>query len=510
MTDPNVPSRPIQKVLVANRGEIAVRVLRTCHEQGLNTVAVYSTPDRSAPHVRRADEAYHIGPAEAAQSYLDPEAILEAARRSGADAIHPGYGFLSENAAFAEACADAGVHFVGPPPEAIRAMGDKTAARQLMEEAGVPMAPGTTDAVASTEEGEEIAEEIGYPVLIKAAAGGGGKGMRIVHEPEHFAGAMDRAQGEAASSFGDGRVFIEKYIEEPRHIEFQILADHHGNTVHLFERECSIQRRHQKVIEEAPSSVLTPAVRREMGEAAVAAAESCGYRNAGTVEFLVDADLNYYFMEMNTRLQVEHPVTEWITGVDLVAEQLRVAQGEKLGYGTDDLSINGHAIESRVYAEDPASGFLPDPGPLKRHSAPSGFGVRVDAGVEEGGEVLIHYDPMISKLTTWGRDRPAAIDRMVRALDEYEVASMATTIPFCRFAMQHEGFRNGDFTTHFVDEEFDPAALQPEDAEHDALAALAATLYYAHTQEDDAPPVATLSDGANGRSPWRHRRRHAS
>ena len=510
MTDPNVPSRPIQKVLVANRGEIAVRVLRTCHEQGLNTVAVYSTPDRSAPHVRRADEAYHIGPAEAAQSYLDPEAILEAARRSGADAIHPGYGFLSENADFAEACAEAGVHFVGPPPEAIRAMGDKTAARQLMEEAGVPMAPGTTDAVASTEEGEEIAEEIGYPVLIKAAAGGGGKGMRIVHEPEHFAGAMDRAQGEAASSFGDGRVFIEKYIEEPRHIEFQILADHHGNTVHLFERECSIQRRHQKVIEEAPSSVLTPEVRREMGEAAVAAAESCGYRNAGTVEFLVDADLNYYFMEMNTRLQVEHPVTEWITGVDLVAEQLRVAQGEKLGYGTDDLSINGHAIESRVYAEDPASGFLPDPGPLKRHSAPSGFGVRVDAGVEEGGEVLIHYDPMISKLTTWGRDRPAAIDRMVRALDEYEVASMATTIPFCRFAMQHEGFRNGDFTTHFVDEEFDPAALQPEDAEHDALAALAATLYYAHTQEDDAPPVATLSDGANGRSPWRHRRRHAS
>ena len=505
MTDPDVSSRPIEKVLVANRGEIAVRVLRTCHEQGLNTVAVYSTPDRSAPHVRRADEAYHIGPAEAAQSYLDPEAILEAARRSGADAIHPGYGFLSENAAFAEACAEAGVHFVGPPPEAIRAMGDKTAARQLMKDAGVPMAPGTTDAVASTEEGEEIAEEIGYPVLIKAAAGGGGKGMRIVHEPEHFAGAMDRAQGEAASSFGDGRVFIEKYIEEPRHIEFQILADHHGSTVHLFERECSIQRRHQKVIEEAPSSVLTPAVRREMGEAAVAAAESCGYRNAGTVEFLVDADLNYYFMEMNTRLQVEHPVTEWVTGVDLVAEQLRVAQGEALGYTTDDLSINGHAMESRVYAEDPASNFLPDPGPLKRHSAPSGVGVRVDAGVEEGGEVLIHYDPMISKLTTWGRDREAAIDRMIRALDEYEVASMATTIPFCRFAMEHEGFRAGDFTTHFVDEEFDPAALQLEDPERDELAALAATLYYAGTQSEEAPTIA--ANGQGGQSPWRRRRR---
>jgi propionyl-CoA carboxylase alpha chain len=493
---------------VANRGEIAVRVLRTCHEQGLDTVAVYSTPDRSAPHVRRADEAYPIGPAEASASYLDQEKILNVAQRSGADAIHPGYGFLSENASFAKACADAGVHFVGPPPEAIRAMGDKTAARELMKDAGVPMAPGTTDAVQSTSEGERIADEIGYPVLIKAAAGGGGKGMRIVHEPKNFAGAMDRAQGEAESAFGDGRVFVEKYIEEPRHIEFQILADRHGNTIHFFERECSIQRRHQKVIEEAPSSVLTPEVRREMGEAAVAAAEACGYCNAGTVEFLVDTDLNYYFMEMNTRLQVEHPVTEWVTGVDLVAEQLRVAQGEELGYTTGDLSIHGHAIESRVYAEDPASNFLPDPGPLKRHSEPSGVGVRVDAGVEEGSEVLIHYDPMISKLTTWGRDRKAAIDRMIRALDEYEVASMATTIPFCRFAMQHEGFREGDFTTHFVDEEFDPSVLQLDDPERDELAALAATLYYAETQSEEAPKIA--ADGQGEQSPWRRRRRHAS
>ncbi|MFP4228611.1 MAG: acetyl-CoA carboxylase biotin carboxylase subunit [Salinivenus sp.] len=510
MTDSAVSTRPIETVLVANRGEIAVRVLRTCHERGLHTVAVYSTPDRCAPHVRLADEAYHIGPAEAGQSYLDQEAILAVAERSGADAIHPGYGFLSENASFAEACAAAGVHFVGPPPEAIRAMGDKTAARQLMETAGVPMAPGTTDAVASTEAGEEIAAEIGYPVLIKAAAGGGGKGMRIVHEPENFSGAMDRAQGEAGSAFGDDRVFIEKYIEEPRHIEFQILADHHGNTVHLFERECSIQRRHQKVIEEAPSSVLTPEVRREMGEAAVAAAESCGYRNAGTVEFLVDKDLNYYFMEMNTRLQVEHPVTEWVTGVDLVAEQLRVAQGEALGYTTDDLSMNGHAIESRIYAEDPASNFLPDPGPLKRHAPPSGFGVRVDAGVEEGGEVLIHYDPMISKLTTWGRDRTTAIDRMIRALDEYEVAGMATTIPFCRFAMRHEGFRDGDFTTHFVDEQFDPQALAVEDPERDRLAALAATLYYAQTQEADAPEIESGANGQGRLSPWRRRRRSVS
>jgi len=507
MTDSPVSTRPIQTVLVANRGEIAVRVLRTCHDSGLDTVAVYSDPDRAAPHVRRADEAYRVGPAAAAASYLDQEAILEVAQRSGADAIHPGYGFLSENADFAEACADAGVHFVGPPPEAIRAMGDKTAARELMAEAGVPMAPGTTDAVADAEEGAAVAEEIGYPVLIKAAAGGGGKGMRIVREPDNFAGAMERARGEAASSFGDGRVFVEKYIEAPRHVEFQILADHHGHTIHLFERECSIQRRHQKVIEEAPSSVLTPEVRREMGAAAVAAAEACGYQNAGTVEFLVDRDLNYYFMEMNTRLQVEHPVTEWITGVDLVAEQLRVAQGEELGYTTEDLSINGHAVESRVYAEDPASNFLPDPGPLRRHAAPSGFGVRVDAGVEEGGEVLVHYDPMISKLTTWGRDRAAAIDRMVRALDEYEVAGMATTIPFCRFAMTHEGFRDGTFTTHFVDDEFDPSVLQADDAEHEALAALAATLYYARTQEEDAPEIASVEDGHSGLSPWRRRRR---
>jgi propionyl-CoA carboxylase alpha chain len=494
---------------VANRGEIAVRVLRTCHEQGLRTVAVYSTPDRSSPHVRLADEAYHIGPAPATESYLDQDTILDVAQRSGADAIHPGYGFLSENATFAEACADAGVHFVGPPPEAIRAMGDKTAARQLMEDAGVPMAPGTTDAVADADDGAVIAEEIGYPVLIKAAAGGGGKGMRIVHDPTNFEAAMERAQGEAGSAFGDNRVFIEKYIEEPRHIEFQILADHHGNTIHLFERECSIQRRHQKVIEEAPSSILTPEVRREMGEAAVAAAESCGYQNAGTVEFLVDNDLNYYFMEMNTRLQVEHPVTEWITGVDLVAEQLRVAQGKELRFGTEDLSIDGHAIESRIYAEDPASNFLPDPGPLKRHAAPSGVGVRVDAGVEEGGKVLIHYDPMISKLTTWGSDREAAIDRMIRALDEYEVAGMSTTIPFCRFAMEHDGFRQGDFTTHFVDEEFDPTALRLDDPERDELAALAATLYYRETQEEEAPTIAS-TNGQAEQSPWRRRRRHAS
>jgi propionyl-CoA carboxylase alpha chain len=506
MTDAPVPSRPIDTVLVANRGEIAVRVMRTCRERGIRTVAVYSDPDRSAPHVRRADAAYRIGPAAAADSYLDQERILAVAEASGADAVHPGYGFLSENASFAEACAEAGVTFIGPPPEAIRAMGDKTAARQLMTEAGVPMAPGTTDAVAGAEEGAAIAADIGYPVLIKAAAGGGGKGMRVVHEPDRFERAMEMAQSEAESSFGDGRVFIEKYIQEPRHVEFQILADRHGNTLHLFERECSIQRRHQKVVEEAPSSVLTPEVREAMGEAAVAAAEACGYVNAGTVEFLVDADLNYYFMEMNTRLQVEHPVTEWVTGVDLVGEQLRVAQGEELGYAQDDLSINGHAVECRVYAEDPASNFLPDPGPLHRHQAPSGLGVRVDAGVEEGGEVLIHYDPMISKVTAWGPTRTAAIDRMQRALGEYEIAGVTTTIPFCQFAMAHEGFREGRFSTHFVDDAFSPDALTVEDPERDELAALAATLYYAEQQEDDAPAVSTDGSSGNG-SPWRLRRR---
>jgi propionyl-CoA carboxylase alpha chain len=504
MTDSRGAQRTLRKVLVANRGEIAVRVMRTCRERGIETVAVYSDPDRSSPHVRMADEAYAIGPAAASESYLVQEKILDVARRSGADAVHPGYGFLSENAAFAEACADAGVVFIGPPPEAIRAMGDKTAARQLMKEAGVPMAPGTTDAVSSTDEGAEVAEGIGYPVLIKAAAGGGGKGMRIVHEPNAFERSMEMAQSEAQSAFGDGRVFIEKYIEEPRHIEFQILADDHGSTIHLFERECSIQRRHQKVIEEAPSSILTPELREEMGRAAIAAAESCGYRNAGTVEFLVDADGHFYFMEMNTRLQVEHPVTEWITGVDLVAEQLRVAEGKPLSISQEDLSINGHSVECRVYAEDPASGFLPDPGPLHRHAAPSGFGVRVDAGVEEGGDVLIHYDPMISKLTSWGRTREAAIDRMSRALDEYEISGVQTTIPFCQFAMGHDAFRSGQFSTHFVDQHFTPDALSVDEEARDRLAALAATLYVAEQEDETAPALA--ANGAPSRSPWKNRR----
>jgi propionyl-CoA carboxylase alpha chain len=506
MTDSQVESRKISKVLIANRGEIAVRVMRTCQELGIDTVAVYSDPDRPAPHVRMADEAYNIGPAAANQSYLVQEKILDVAAKSGADAIHPGYGFLSENADFAEACADAGVIFIGPTPDAIRAMGDKTAARQLMEEAGVPMAPGTTDAVADADEGERVAGKIGYPVLIKAAAGGGGKGMRVVDNEASFRRSMEMAQSEATSAFGDGRVFIEKYIQQPRHIEFQILADAHGNTIHLFERECSIQRRHQKVIEEAPSSILTPELREEMGRAAIAAAESCGYRNAGTVEFLVDAAGDFYFMEMNTRLQVEHPVTEWITGVDLVEQQIRVAEGKELEIKQEDLSIHGHSVECRVYAEDPASNFLPDPGPLHRHAAPSGFGVRVDSGVEEGGEVLIHYDPMISKLTSWGRDRDAAIRRMVRALDEYEIAGVQTTIPFCRFALEHEAFRTGTFSTHFVDEHFAPSDLSVDAESRDDLAALAATLYAAANGEESSSPQHG-GDGVPAPSAWKARRR---
>ena len=492
----------IKKVLVANRGEIALRVMRTCKECGIATVAVFSEPDRTAPHVRYADEAYPIGPAASSESYLVQEKILAVAGESSADAVHPGYGFLSENADFADACARAGLIFIGPPSAAIRAMGDKTAARLLMEQAGVPMAPGTTDAVNDVAEAARVAKDIGFPVLVKAAAGGGGKGMRIVERTDEFERTMAAAQREALSAFGDGRVFIEKYIEHPRHIEFQILADHHGNVVHLFERECSIQRRHQKVIEEAPSAILTPALRARMGEAAVDAARTCGYQNAGTVEFLVDADLNFYFMEMNTRLQVEHPVTEGITGLDLVGEQIRLAEGAPLGYTQRDLSIHGHAVECRVYAEDPANKFLPDPGRLLRHAPPSGFGVRVDAGVEEGGEVQIHYDPMISKLITWGRSREEAVRRMRRALDEYDVAGVRTTIPFCRFVMDDPGFCAGRFSTHFVADHFDPAALTPDDAALDEAAAIAATLF--HTSR--RLPSTKMSENGVADSRWLRRK----
>ncbi len=466
--------QPIRKLLVANRGEIAVRVMRTCRERGIRTVAVYSEADKKALHVRMADEAYCVGSAPSSESYLVQEKILDVAKKANVDAIHPGYGFLSENASFAEACAAAGITFIGPPPNAIRTMGDKTEARLLMQQANVPMAPGTPDAIEDEAEAMKAAEEIGYPVLVKAAAGGGGKGMRVVEKPEDFESALRGAQSEARNAFGDDRVFIEKYLTGPRHIEFQVLADTHGNVVHLFERECSIQRRHQKVIEEAPSSVLTPELRAAMGEAAVKAAEACGYVGAGTVEFLFD-DGAFFFLEMNTRLQVEHPVTELITGLDLVAEQIRIAEGEELGYTQDDLSIYGHAVECRVYAEDVVAGFLPDPGLLLRHRQPSGFGVRVDAGVEEGDEVPVFYDPMISKLCAWAPTREAAIARMDRALAEYDIAGVQTTIPFCRFVMQSEAFRSGDFDTGFVGKHFNAEDLAPS-ADLQRVAVVAAGL----------------------------------
>ena len=480
--------------------------MRTCRERGLATVAVYSDADAGALHVRLADEAVRVGPAPSADSYLVAERILDAARATGADAVHPGYGFLSENAAFAEACAEAGITFIGPPPEAIRQMGDKTAARGLMREAGVPMAPGTTDAIADPAEAERVAGEIGYPVLVKAAAGGGGKGMRVVERPEDFRAGFDRATSEATSAFGDGRVYVEKFLVGPRHVEMQVLADTHGNVVHLFERECSIQRRHQKVVEEAPSAVLTPALREAMGEAAVTAARACGYVGAGTVEFLVDAPgadgvRPFYFLEMNTRLQVEHPVTEAITGLDLVAEQLRIAEGEPLGYAQADVACHGHAVECRVYAEDVGAGFLPAPGPLVRHRPPGGPGVRVDAGVEEGDTVPVYYDPMISKLTTWAPTRSAAIARMDRALAEYDVAGVPTTIPFCRFVMQSEAFRSGDFDTGFVDHEFSPADLAPTDADVRAALVAAGLVSLA---ERPAPAHATPSAPVASR--WRMRR----
>lgn len=499
--------RPITTLLIANRGEIAVRIIRTCRELGIRSVAVYSEADQRALHVRMADEAWPIGAAPASESYLVAEKILAVAAACGADAIHPGYGFLSESADFADACTEAGFLFVGPPAAAIRQMGDKTAARALMEQAGVPMAPGTVDAIEDPDEAVRTAEAIGFPVLIKAAAGGGGKGMRIVRSAADMADALMTASREAYSAFGNGRVFIEKYIDEPRHIEIQIMADTHGNVVHLFERECSIQRRHQKVIEEAPSCVLTPDMRSRMGEAAIRAARSCGYVGAGTVEFLLDTDGAFYFMEMNTRLQVEHPVTECITGLDLVAQQIRVAEGHALTFAQDDLHINGHAIECRIYAEDPSAGFLPGPGTLLVHAPPSGPGVRLDSGVEEGSEIPLHYDPMISKLTTWGATREQAVARMARALDEYEVAGVPTTIGFCRFVMHHEAFVSGAFSTHFVDHHFTPEALQISDDTMRENMAIAAALYVDKYHHAASQAVGERNPSSGGFNPWRQQRR---
>ncbi|MCU0442111.1 MAG: acetyl-CoA carboxylase biotin carboxylase subunit [Bacteroidia bacterium] len=467
----------IQKILVANRGEIALRVMRTAKEMGIKTVAVFSEADRNALHVRYADEAVCIGPAPSNQSYLQMDTILEVCRTLKVDAIHPGYGFLSENAVFARKVQEAGITFIGPSAEAMEIMGSKLGAKAAVKAFGVPMVPGTDTAIQDVKAAKEIATQIGYPVLIKASAGGGGKGMRVVMEAAEFEQQVQLAMSEAQSAFGDGSVFIEKYVGSPRHIEFQILGDSHGNIVHLFERECSIQRRHQKLVEEAPSSCLTPEVRKAMGEAAVNVAKACNYTGAGTVEFLVDEKLNFYFLEMNTRLQVEHPVTEQIVGLDLVKEQIRVANGEPLGYTQNDLEMRGHAIELRVCAEDPANQFLPDIGTLKTYTVPQGLGVRVDDSFEAGMAIPIHYDPMIAKLITFGKTRDEAIQRMIRAIDDYHISGIETTLSFGKFAMQHPAFVSGNFDTKFIERYFKPELLPQTEVADEIMAFAAGSLF---------------------------------
>jgi acetyl-CoA carboxylase biotin carboxylase subunit len=441
----------VRKILVANRGEIAVRILRACREMEIPSVAVYSEADRGAWHVRLADEAQPVGPAPSRESYLRIDHILEAARRSGADAVHPGYGFLAENAGFAAACEEAGLVFIGPRSETIHLMGEKTSARREAVAAGVPVVPGTLEPIDDPADLRREAERIGFPVMLKAAAGGGGKGLRLVTEAALLPAAVDRARGEALSAFGDGRLYLEKAVVRPRHVEIQVLADHHGGAVHLFERECSIQRRHQKVVEESPSPFVTPELRREMGALAVSLVQRVGYRNAGTLEFLVDAERRPYFLEMNTRLQVEHPVTEMVTGLDIVKLQIRVAGGERLPFRQEDLVQKGHAIECRVYAEDPDQGFLPSPGRITRLRVPSGPGIRDDSGVLEGDEVPIHYDPMVSKLVAHGADRAEAMARMRRALAEYRVLGIRTTLPFFERVLRDPAFVRGDFDTGYVE-----------------------------------------------------------
>jgi acetyl-CoA carboxylase, biotin carboxylase subunit len=461
----------INKILVANRGEIALRVMRSAREMGIKTVAVFSEADRNALHVRYADECVCIGPPPSSESYLKMDKIINAAKHTGADAIHPGYGFLSEHAGFAQKCEDAGLIFIGPSPAAIELMGSKLAAKAAVAGFNVPLVPGTSEPISDVEAAKKIAREIGYPVLIKASAGGGGKGMRIVEHESDFQSQMERAISEATSAFGDGSVFIEKYITRPRHIEFQIFGDKHGNVIHMFERECSIQRRHQKVVEEAPSSVLSEDKRKRMGEAAINVAKACGYFGAGTVEFILDEKLEFYFLEMNTRLQVEHPVTEMITGLDLVKLQIKIAAGEEMLVRQSDLMMHGHAIEVRVYAEDPASNFLPDIGNLRTYKRPQGHGVRVDDGFEQGMDIPYHYDPMIAKLICHGANREEAIEKMIRAIEEFEITGLETTLSFCDFVMKHKAFRSGKFDTNFVQNHFQPSLLQRSDKEDAALIA---------------------------------------
>ncbi|MBJ7881084.1 acetyl-CoA carboxylase biotin carboxylase subunit [Gelidibacter salicanalis] len=473
----------MKKILIANRGEIAIRVMKTAKRMGIKTVAVYSTADRNSPHVRFADEAVLIGEAPSNQSYLRGDKIIDVAKSLNVDAIHPGYGFLSENADFAEACEANNIIFIGPKSKAIRIMGSKLAAKDAVKHYDIPMVPGIDQAITDVEKAKAIADDIGYPILIKASAGGGGKGMRVVEKASELESQMKRAISEATSAFGDGSVFIEKYVSSPRHIEIQIMADTHGNTIHLFERECSIQRRHQKVVEEAPSSVLTLELRHKMGEAAIKVAQACDYVGAGTVEFLLDERLNFYFLEMNTRLQVEHPVTELITNTDLVELQIRVARGEVLPLKQEDLKIKGHAMELRVYAEDPLNDFLPSVGNLEVYRLPIGDNIRVDNGFEEGMDIPIYYDPMLAKLITYGATRAEAIEEMLNAISNYHIEGIETTLPFGTFVFEHEAFRSGDFNTHFVKKYFSPENIKAHRQEEAHLAALIAVRQYLEDQK---------------------------
>lgn len=491
----------MKKILVANRGEIALRIMRTIRKMGIKSVAVYSEADRHSPHVLFADEAVCLGPAPSSQSYLNGDKIIQFCKELGVDGIHPGYGFLSENADFAQKVEDAGINFIGPGPEAMRIMGSKLAAKECVKHYNIPMVPGIDRAIDDVELAIQIANEIGYPVLIKASAGGGGKGMRIVDRAADMQEQMERAISEAKSSFGDGSVFIEKYVSSPRHIEVQVVADKHGNVIHGFERECSIQRRHQKVVEETPSAIITPELRQKIGDAAVMVARSCNYTSTGTVEFLMDDKLNFYFLEMNTRLQVEHPVSEMITGLDLVEQQIRIARGEKLAFTQDDLKLNGHAIELRVYAEDPLNNFLPSIGTLTKYQVPSGEGIRVDDGYEEGMSIPIYYDPMIAKLVVHGKTRTEAIQKMLQAIKDFKIEGVATTLPFGKFVFEHEAFFSGNFDTHFVKNYYSPEKILEKQKLNAEIAALAALKYY-FDQQNQLRPVENKSTS------WKRRLAH--
>ncbi|SFR60664.1 acetyl-CoA carboxylase biotin carboxylase subunit [Maribacter stanieri] len=489
----------MKKVLIANRGEIALRIMKTAQKMGIKTVAVYSEVDRHSPHVKFADEAVLLGPAPSSESYLVMEKVINAAKGTGADGIHPGYGFLSENVAFAQMVEDNGITFIGPKPHAIKVMGNKLAAKEAVRDYDIPMVPGIEEAITDVALAEKVAKQIGFPILIKASAGGGGKGMRVVENLKDLPEQMQRAISEAQAAFGDGSVFIEKYVGSPRHIEIQVLADTYGNIVHLFERECSVQRRHQKVVEEAPSAVLTPEIRNAMGEAAIKVARACDYVGAGTVEFLLDEQKNFYFLEMNTRLQVEHPVSELISGIDLVEQQIKVARGEKLAFTQKDLKIKGHALEVRVYAEDPLADFIPSIGTLSTYKTPVGDGIRVDDGFEEGMEVPIYYDPMLSKLITYGKTREEAIQLMITAINNYKVEGVATTLSFGKFVCEHEAFTSGNFDTHFVKNYYSPELLEKQYAEERRIAALVALKLYLENDKTLKMPTKVASNWQKSR-----------